>query len=503
MGQPADMPKSTTAKITDYHPHLSAGRSRAAVYGVLWSSLHTLIPSVTSGVVFFIGAYFLSPGDFGLVGLASSLVMFMIAFSPAAFGEALVQRQSMAKAHADTVFWLTASVGVLFCLPFMIAASSIAERLDQPAIAALLPVLALRIPLELLATVPNAMIIRSMKFKLVALRTTVATLLSAVISISMLMAGYGYWALVVSQVSASFVICVMSYWVSGWRPGVSIRLSALRELAHYGLFASGDRMLATMRLDHIVLGALGGNVLLGLYFFAQRFFQMLTQLVSGALSSVTHALLSTLQDDREKAAQAFGIASFASAAFSMPLFCLVGLLVEDLLAVLPEPGWKSASVAIQAFCVIGILASIGVVQAALIKSQGKAHWWFYYQLAQQSSTIAVIALTYRYGLPTLMVALIAKSCLVWPISVLMTARLLSTSIKAYLRIFAGPVAATVIMAVAVVATSSLLDTLSPAAELCAKLALGIVLYTPVLALLSHSRVQHIRLLLRQNRRSAP
>ncbi|MFD1157689.1 lipopolysaccharide biosynthesis protein [Roseovarius aestuarii] len=481
-----------------YHPHLVRGRSRAAVFGVLWSSLHTLIPSITSGAVFFVGAYFLSPADFGLVGLASSVVLFMIAFSPVAFGEALVQRQSVARAHADSVFWLTASVGVLFCLPFMIAASPIAERLGEPAIAALLPVLALRIPLELLATVPNAMIVRSMKFKLIALRTSIATLVSALISVSMLLAGYGYWALVISQVSGSFVSCAMSFWVSGWRPGLATRPSALWELAHYGLFASGDRMLATMRLDLIVLGSLGGNVLLGLYFFAQRFFQMLTQLVSGALSSVTHALLSTLQDDREKAAQAFSIASFVSAAVSMPMFCLAGLLIKDLLALLPEPGWEDAAFAIQAFCVAGILASVGVVQAALIKSRGKAHWWFYYQLVQQGSTIAVIALTYRYGLPTLMVVLVAKSFLIWPASLHMTARLLGISIRAYLAVFAGPAAATLAMGLAVVLTAPLLEMLSPVAGLGTSIALAFTIYVPTLALLSYARIRRIRHLLHQN-----
>ncbi|HID54030.1 MAG TPA: hypothetical protein EYP41_18585, partial [Anaerolineae bacterium] len=78
-----------------YYPHLSHGRSRAAVSGVLWSSLHTLIPTISSAAVFFIGAYFLSPSDFGLVGFASALVSIAIAFSPLAFGEALVQQTVM------------------------------------------------------------------------------------------------------------------------------------------------------------------------------------------------------------------------------------------------------------------------------------------------------------------------------------------------------------------------------------------------------------------------
>jgi O-antigen/teichoic acid export membrane protein len=312
-----------------------------------------------------------------------------------------------------------------------------------------------------------------------------------VICLVLLIAGYGYWALAGSQITASFVACAMAYWVAGWTPGISLKWSALRDLFGYGVFASGNRMLATIKLDHLVLGIFGGTVMLGLFFFAQRLYSMLTQLVGGALSSVTLALLSTLQDDKEKTAQAFGIASFVSAAVSMPMFCALAIAAPDLLELLLDDKWAGATFALQAFCLVGVLAGIGFVQAALIQSQGKARWWFYYQLAQQCTAVLVIVLTYRFGLPTLMVALIAKSMLLWPVSVVMTARLLERSPWRYLAGFKDPAVATLAMAIGMLTLPHLLPDQTQVARLASQLAVGGSIYVVLILLLSRDRITQL------------
>ncbi|PJI91456.1 O-antigen/teichoic acid export membrane protein [Yoonia maricola] len=478
--------------IDEYHPHLTAGRSVLAVTGVLWSSLQTLIPTISSAVVFFVSAMFLSPSDFGLVGLATSLVMTVFAFTPLAFGEALIQHKLLTKAHADSVFWLTVLFGVFYFLPFLIWATPIATLMGDAAIAAILPILALRIPLELAAAVPNGMIARSMQFKLIALRTAVATMVSVTICLAMLFAGFGYWALVGSQVSASLVACAMAFWVAKWRPGATFKWSALRDLANYGVFASGNRMLGTIKLDHMILGVLAGTATLGLFFFAQRFYHMLTQLVSGALSAVTLSLLSTLQGDREKTARAFGMASFVSVAVSMPMFCALAITAPTLLALLLDDKWAGAVFPVQAFCVAGVLASIGVVQSSLIKAQGKAQWWFWYQLMQQTAAVLVIAVTYRFGLSVLMIALMAKTVLLWPISVMMTAKLLDSSAWHYLKGFGHPVAATIAMSLGMLAVPFAMPDTAPVVQFILQLGIGGAVYMLFILVLSRSQIAELR-----------
>lgn len=474
-----------------FFPHLNAGRSRAAFVGVIWSSLHTLIPTLSAAGVFFVSAYYLSPADFGLLGLVGAVISIAMGFSPLAFGEALVQRKDISATHADSVFWLTTAFAVLFYGSLCLAAPFAAQHFEEPALLGLIPLLALKIPFELLAAVPNAMIVRSMKFKAIAMRTALATTTGAALSLGLLFAGFGIWALAISQVTASFIIFSLAFWVSRWRPGFSFNYGQLKTLARYGIFASGNRMLTMVKLDHIVLGALAGTSFLGLYIFSQRFFNMLSDLVTGALSSVSHTLLSNLQNDSEKTRQAFGIASFAAAAVGLPMFAGAAFVVDDLLIAAFDDKWATAAFATQGFCIVGLLASTSVIQGSLIKSQGHADLWFYYRLFQQAMTVVVVAVGYQFGMTTMVLMIIAKTYLIWPISLVLTTRILDCSIADYLAEFRGPVLATTCMAVALASLPNLLPGLAPISSIFVQIVVGILVYVPVLAAVSFAKVRLI------------
>ena len=474
-----------------FHPHVSEGRSRVAFFGVIWSALHAFVPTLSSAAVFFVSALFLTPSDFGTVGLASGLVSFAIAFSPVAFGEALIQRKDISQEHADSVFWASVGFSVLLFSLFLLGGSRLTQFSGEPGILAVLPILALRIPFELLAVVPNAMIIRSMRFKLIALRTAVAAVVSGVVSVTMLLTGYGYWALVASQVLASAVICIMAFWVVKWRPGRGINFRALKDLFSYGLFASADRMLNTVKLDHILLGAIAGTHMLGLYYFGQRLYNLLLSLVGGALSSVTHVLLSSLQGDLHKSREAFLIATYVSTSVSFPMFAGLALIAPDLIPLFFGTDWVEAIVVIQGFCIVGLLASIGIVQSAMIKAQGKVNLWFYYQLAQHIGTVLVLFFTYQLGLKILMLALILKFLVLWPISLLMTARLLDMKTSVYLINFGRPLLAVAAMVVAVMLVGNWAANASDAIKIISQFAVGFLVYSGAILALSHEHFRRV------------
>ncbi len=440
---------SPIATSENFAPHPSSGRSRAALFGTLWSMLHTLLPSLSAALIFYLSAAYLSPADFGRLAIAGGLVSVALAFSPLAFGEALIQRKSISSGHADAVFWLDVLVGVIYCAALVLVAHPAATWFGEPDLLWLLPLLALKVPFEMIAVVPNAMIVRSMRFRAIAIRTAIASGVGAVICIALLLSGYGLAALAISQVSVSATTCIVALWVARWWPGFSGQPRHLKELFQYTIFVAGDRMLSTLRLDHLVVGALGGSALLGLLTFAQRVFRILSDLASGALGSVTHVVLSSMQSEKEKAREAFLLVSFASACVGLPVFAGAAFIVDDLIGLLFDDRWADARAATQIFCLAGFLTTLGVVQGSLIRSQGCVKWWFHYQLLQQGTTVLTIALTYHMGVTAIAVAVVAKSFLFWPLSVRKTAKLLECPILEYLKSFSGPAFATAGMTLAI------------------------------------------------------
>lgn len=468
--------------------HLRADRSRAAVRGAFWASLTSLIPMVLNGGVFIVTSRYLVPADFGLVALAFAIASFAVGLGPLAFGEALIQQQSIRRSHIDTVFWLTLVSGCLLYGAVIALAPLLARTMGQPKLIGLVWIVALKIVFDLLAVTPNALIARRMAFHIVATRTAIATVISSLTCICLIVAGFGLWALAIAQIAGSAATCAAAYWGAGWIPGRRFRASSLGELARYGLFASANRFLQQMNLDQLAMAWLIGPAALGLYNFSKRLFLMLQDVVAGGLTSVSHVLLSSMQQDQAKVREAFLMATFGCSLVSLPLFMGLAAVANDAIPLIFGPQWVEAVWPVRFFCVIGLLSGIGVIQASLINSQGKSDWWFYYQLVRNILTIATVVLFHRQGVTVICAAMMAQLLILWPVTLWMVSKLTALSIASYFRQFLRPVIATIGLAIAVSTTARMAADWNSIVRLVAEIAAGGLCYCALILVLCRTEI---------------
>ncbi|MET2829085.1 lipopolysaccharide biosynthesis protein [Mesorhizobium shangrilense] len=482
------------------YAHLSSRRSIAAVRGVLWSTVNAAVPTISGSLVFIMSSRYLLPADFGLVALAGGLAALASAFAPGGFGDAVVQRSALQKTHLDTTFWLCIGSATIIYLLLFVLSAPIAGFVNQPDIVNLLRLLGCRVIFDLAAAVPNALITRSMLFGLTAMRTTIAATISGVLCVVMLIMGYGLWALAVSQLLISVVSCVAAFWSAGWRPGLDIRAQSVIDLAHYGMFASGSRFLQMMSIDQIIIGALVGPASLGVFNFAKRVCSMLNDIIAGALGGVSYTLLSSLQNERGKLKDAFLLGTFASAAISFPAFVGLAAIAADAIPEFFGAHWAEAVAPIQVFCAISLLGCIGSLQSALVTSQGKSDWWFWYQLASQLSNIAVVLLFYPYGITAITSAIAVKTLITWPVPIAMVTKLTGISPANYLRQFFPPAAASTLMVASIAGMNWYLSGASLLARVGAEVPVSGLVYIIVLSMLSRARLSYVLSLVRNRHR---
>ena len=98
--------KNKSSKAERKYAHVSANRSTAALRGTFWSAVSSNAPTILGALVFIITSRYLSPRDFGVVALASSVISMASAIAPVAFGEALIQQQNINNRHLNSVFWI-------------------------------------------------------------------------------------------------------------------------------------------------------------------------------------------------------------------------------------------------------------------------------------------------------------------------------------------------------------------------------------------------------------
>ena len=480
---------SIAVEPTSGRDHLTKGRAAAAIKGTMWSLVSSLVPSALGFLVFLASSRVLSPTEFGIVAFAVSIASVGVAVAPAGFREALIQREKITAAHLDTVFWLCLGSALVIYAALCVAGPFIGRAADQPLLAALIPLVAARVIFDMAAAVPNALIVRSMAFKMLALRTTIAAVVTALVCLGLLWAGFGLWALAFSQLAGSVAGCIGAMVGARWLPGLRFDRAALRELRAFGLFSSGNHFITTINIDQLLIGALMGPAWLGLYSFARRIFQILTDLIAGALNLVSYSLLSSMQREPAKLREAYLLGTFASSVVAFPVFSGLALVAPDLIPFAFGPAWVEAVPVVQAFCVLGLLTAIGILQSSLIRSQGQANLWFYYVLGKQAATVLYIFLFAGWGVVALTQSLVVLNLVLWLPTLYMVVRLLDMSIWTYLRSFTLPVVATLIMVGCGWLVQQYLGTSSVPLRLATTIGAAALGYGAVIGVLGRARIK--------------
>jgi teichuronic acid exporter len=481
------------------HAYRHTGHPRAAVTGALWSFLNALVPAVAGMVVFTLASRALTATEFGWVALAAGIGSIASALSPAGLGEGIVQRSDLRRVHLDSVFWACMVSGLLLYGGLALAAGFAAAAMQEELLFSLILVLGSRILFDSAAVVPTALLVRTMAFRQLALRTSLAALLSGAVCLGLLWAGMGLWALALSQLATAAALSVGALVSARWLPRPSFSRTALTELWRFGFFASAVRALGIASVDQVLMGVLLGPAALGLYNFARRIFQLLSDLIAGALGTVSFSLLASLQADRKRRRDAFLFATFVSSAVSFPIFVGLAMVAGDVVPLLFGAHWVEAVPALQAFSMLGLITSVGVLQSSLIRSDGQIDMWFYYMLAKQALSVLYIALFHGWGITSLVWSIVISQYIMWVPAVHMVLGILGISLLAYLRHFLAPVLASLIMAAAL----HLLGDRLPVAgweRLAGLVAIGGLVYAGAMLVLAGGQVRKMaRVLMRRER----
>lgn len=317
--------------------------TRRAVGGMAWVAWGSGTIAVLKVVVLVLLTRLLSPADFGVVGAALVVITFALNFSQLGLGPALVQRPVLEPRHVSTAFVASAGFGVLVGSLIWIGAPTVARffRIDE-----LTPVvrwLALVFPIAGLATVPESLLQRQLRFRFLAQRDVIAYGLGyGAVGVTLAVLGWGVWALVAGQLTQALI--QLSFLL---RSGISLLPArptgaSFRELMEYGVGQSAARLggiLAT-QADNLVVGRWLGAVALGLYSRAYQLMAVPTSLLGDVLDKVLFPELARIQDDPKRLASAYLQGTALVALATLPLGLIVAVLAPELVLVVFGSRWE-------------------------------------------------------------------------------------------------------------------------------------------------------------------
>jgi PST family polysaccharide transporter len=347
-----------------------------AVQGIAWSFIQSYGNQAISLLVFLLLARLLGPEAFGLIALANIFIHFTQIFLDQGLSEAIIQRKDLEPEHLDSAFWSNIGSGALLMSIGMIGAPIMAQVFEEPQLIPVIRALSLTLLIGGLNGVQQAILRRSLAFRIIAIRSLIAALSGAAVAIVMALHGMGVWSLIGLTLTDRVVGAIILWRVNDWRPGFRFSLKHFKDLFRFGVNVVGIVILVfiSRRVDDFLIGYFLGPVTLGYYSIAYRVLTIMTQTLCDQPQKVAMPTFSKLQEDLDKFQGAFYKTSQMLSLVTFPLFCGIVVLAPEIVRGVFGRQWEPSIPVLQCLMVAGCLQSLFYFCSPALMAKGKPFW---------------------------------------------------------------------------------------------------------------------------------
>jgi O-antigen/teichoic acid export membrane protein len=338
-------------------------------------------------------ARLLTPADFGLVAMVTSITVLLVQIADLGLTASTVQRAEIDHAKISTLFWINLAFSGGLTLLVAASAPVIAWFFGEPRLVAITLAVA---PIALItgaAVQHRALLMRQMRFGPLALLNVLVPTLALGGGVVAAMLGAGYWAQVLVVVVTPLLMSAGLWIACPWRPGGAVRGSGVRSMVAFGGNLTGVRSLGLLvrNVARILVGKLIGAEALGIYGKAFYLFHAPTQQLGQTLSGVAVATLSRLQDEPERYRRFHGRGVELLSAVAVPL-AVFGYLVPDrvVLGVLGSQ-WDPAVPVFRALAPAVLMTSLLWAASWAYESLGHTARQLRWSIVETAITIAALA----------------------------------------------------------------------------------------------------------------
>ncbi|MEZ5726712.1 MAG: oligosaccharide flippase family protein [Burkholderiaceae bacterium] len=241
------------------------------------------------------------------------------------------------------------------------------------------------------------------------------------------------------------------------------------------------------QLPRIVLARTMGPAAVGLYSLAMRLQEFVVGILVVPAYQVVHAGVSRDQAHRDRVARVALGAMQLAAALTAPVFLGLAALAPVLVPALFGPEWVEAVASVQVLMVLATRSPVTIVQTAVIRGLGKAHWHLGLAGLGAMSMFALILLAVPYGVTAVAAAAGLRAMILFPISAWLVRRLTGLGVGAQAAAGAGALMAAATMALSVWALLAwLAGVASDGMAIAGAIGAGIILYPILLRMTSPS-----------------
>jgi polysaccharide transporter, PST family len=297
-GGPAPLSNKPSTPGSRRHPSLAQSAARGAAATLSGRALRILLQ--LTGVLLL--ARLLSPSDFGVVGMVVAFTGIGELLRDFGLTSATIQSATLSKQQRDTLLWLSGAMGLGVGVPIWALAPVIGMFHGNDQVVLIARCLAVVFPVNGLTAQYRANMARELRFFQIQVSDLAPAALGLAVAIGMGLLGFGYWSLVMQQITQSAAGLLVAAALGRWIPGLPSRKCGIQRFVRYGLGLFGSQFLGylTKNFDSITVGFRFGTQALGFY---NRAYELVINSTNQIIMPSTNVGVSILSKLDENAAR--------------------------------------------------------------------------------------------------------------------------------------------------------------------------------------------------------
>ena len=412
-----------------------ASLKEKTIKGVIWSAIDRFSAQGIQFVFSILIARLLLPEDYGVIAMLGIFLGISQAFIDSGFGAALIRKNDRTEIDFSTVFYFNIIVAIILYFILFFTAPAISRFYHTPLLEPVTKVVALNLIIGSLSGIHNAKLSIAIDFKSRAKISILSTIFTGIVGLWMAYAGYGVWALVIQSVFSSIIRTVLLWFIVKWRPLLVFSWKSFKEL-----FSFGSKLLASGLIDNIynnlytlVIGKVFSPSILGVYSKAKAFAEFPSSNITGVLQGVTFPVLSSIQDEEDRLADAYKRFLMVSAFVVFPMMIGLASVADPFVRLALTEKWEGAIYLLQIICFSMMWYPIHAINLNILQVKGRSDYFLKLEIIKKIQGVIILCVTVPMGIVAMCYGSVISSLisLVW--NTYYTKRLIGYSFFAQMR----------------------------------------------------------------------
>ncbi|MEL7588103.1 MAG: lipopolysaccharide biosynthesis protein [Prolixibacteraceae bacterium] len=269
------------------------------ISGITYSAISKYLGIAISLIVTGILARLISPADFGVVAIATVLIIFFGMLSDLGIAPAIIQKKDLNKNELTDIFSFTMWTALITSVCFFLFSWVIADYYDAPILVPICQLLSVNLFFSALNIVPNALLLKNKEFRFIAFRSLIVQFIGGAISVIAALYGAGLYALLINPIFSSIIIFTINFKKHPLKLKRTFGLASMRKIYQFSSYQFFFNIINyfSRNLDKLLIGKYLNLSALGYYEKSYRLMMLPLQNITHVITPVMHPVFSEFQND--------------------------------------------------------------------------------------------------------------------------------------------------------------------------------------------------------------